>query len=72
MCSENFKVEKVFCVSAKTGQNVENMFEYIVKGLFASKYKLDDWNSSIISSDRFSELTGKSKNADEVSKQTCC
>ena len=61
---ENKKIEKVFCVSAKSGENVNNMFNYIVDGFFELKYTLDNFKDSEINDaelERLESLIAKAK-----------
>ena len=67
---ENKKIENFFCVSAKSGENVNNMFNYIVDKFFEFKFTLENINDSQISNNAFKNKTKEKilKNTDN----TCC
>lgn len=67
---ENKKIKNVFCVSAKSGENVNNMFNYVVDGFFEYKYNLDNMTNSEITHKKFKKGTKKSKRKGK--KDGCC
>jgi hypothetical protein len=69
---ENKKIEKVFCVSAKSGENVNNMFNYIVDGFFEFKYTLDNFKDSEINDMKFKKTTKKGKGGKKEKSEGCC
>ena len=67
---ENKKIANFFCVSAKSGENVNNMFNYIVDKFFEFKFTLENINESGISHNTF-----KNKTKEKIEKDTdggCC
>ena len=48
MLLENQQIKKIFSVSAKTGENANNMFNFVVDGFFEGKYTLNNTNESAI------------------------
>lgn len=69
---ENAKIEKVFCVSAKSGENVNNMFNYIVDGFFKFDFMLNNLKESEISDQSFKKTTKRSKKKKKGGKDGCC
>ena len=69
---ENKKIEAIFCVSAKSGENVNNMFNYVVDGFFEYKYNLDNMKDSEIGRDAFKKGTKKSKGKKKGKNEGCC
>lgn len=69
---ENPKIQEVFCVSAKSGENVNNMFNFIVDRFFESKYTLDGLKDSEISDSKFGRTTRRGKKKKKGGKDGCC
>jgi len=70
---ENKKIEKIFCVSAKSGENVNNMFNFITDQFFDYKYTLDNLKDSEISNKGFGKgAKKKGKGGKARSNEGCC
>ena len=54
-------------MSAKSGENLNNMFNYIVDGFFEFKYNLQNLKESSINSSRFHKKAKK-----KPRKEGCC
>ena len=70
MQMENSRIQKIFCVSAKTGENVNNMFNYLVDRFFEFKFALDSLSGSHIDNSKFNQNSNKKK--EESKSKGCC
>lgn len=72
MLLENKRIEKIFCVSAKSGENVNNMFNFITDKFFEFKYTLDNLKDSEISNSNFNKKANRSKKRKKGKGEGCC